>query len=133
MGPEFRHRYTHFFLDRGYLNKMLIKKLFSIKTLSNFGDLTVVRIRIRTFENALQTISSRFATGNSAPVKVDPARSALSYTIEKGSFLDNGTGNSQVCVTSRYLYPVLWIRIRKDPKLFVGSGSGTQGFGSGSG
>jgi hypothetical protein len=31
-----------FFLDRGYLNKMLIKKLFSIKTLSNFGDLTAI-------------------------------------------------------------------------------------------
>jgi hypothetical protein len=28
---------------------------------------------------------------------------------------------------------VLWIRIRKDPKLFAGSGSVTRGFGSGSG
>jgi hypothetical protein len=28
-------------LDRGYLKKMLRKKLFSTKTLSNFGDLTV--------------------------------------------------------------------------------------------
>jgi hypothetical protein len=27
---------------------------------------------------------------------------------------------------------VLWIRIRKDPKLFAGSGSGTRGYGSGS-
>jgi hypothetical protein len=30
------------FLDRGYLKKILRKKLFSTKTLSNFGDLTVI-------------------------------------------------------------------------------------------
>jgi hypothetical protein len=29
------------FLDRGYLKKIWRKKLFSTKTLSNFGDLTV--------------------------------------------------------------------------------------------
>jgi hypothetical protein len=29
--------------------------------------------------------------------------------------------------------PVLWIRIRKDPKLFAGSGSVTRGYGSGFG
>jgi hypothetical protein len=28
---------------------------------------------------------------------------------------------------------VLWIRIRKDPKLFAGSGSVTRGYGSGFG
>jgi hypothetical protein len=44
-----------------------------------------------------------------------------------------GTGtvlpHEKICLKQ----PVLWIRIRMDPELFVGSGSGTQGFRSGSG
>jgi hypothetical protein len=34
---------------------------------------------------------------------------------------------------AKVILPVLWIRIRKDPKLFAGSGSVTRGYGSGFG
>jgi hypothetical protein len=45
------------------------------------------------------------------------------------------SGNNKAGIEPVRLYnlvnrPVLWIRIRRDPELFVGSGSGTKSFGS---
>jgi hypothetical protein len=44
------------------------------------------------------------------------------------------SGRLQVSTDSStdFLEAVLWIRIRKDPKLFAGSGSVTRGYGFGS-
>jgi hypothetical protein len=70
------------------------------------------------------------------PFKGSQSHSNMRSKVTALSNLHSGVNDTAVHVTAVSLIPVLWIRIRirKDPKRFAGSGSGsvTRGYGSGS-
>jgi hypothetical protein len=124
------------FLTLGYKDIIPIPSLFIVSSITK----TIKSLRYRYIDE----INFLDAIGTDLGGEFNPAGSCLNVELvaislgvaEPGRFCQPTlTKSNYKNLGYRRTVPVLWIRTRKDPILFVGSGygSGTRGFGSGSG